>query len=71
MDQVEVYSYEGLLRGDTDISEAYELAEEAKKLMVEETTGQGVLETAEENASRSVQEMFSLVDYDVEVKFEE
>ncbi|TWT27598.1 DUF4230 domain-containing protein [Planomicrobium sp. CPCC 101110] len=71
MDQVEVYSYEGLLRGDTDISEAYELAEEAKKLMVEETTGQGVLETAEANAARSVQEMFNLVDYDVEVQFED
>lgn len=71
MDQVEVYSYEGLFRSGTDISEAYELAEEAKKLMLAETEGQGVLQTAEDNAARSVQEMFGLVDYDVTVEFEE
>ncbi|MGK7376540.1 DUF4230 domain-containing protein [Planococcus sp. 1R117A] len=71
MDQVEVYSYEGLFRSGADISEAYELAEEAQKLMLEETKGQGVLETAEENAARSVQEMFKLVDYDVKVEFKE
>lgn len=71
MDQVEVYSYEGLFRSGTDISEAYELAEEAKKMMLEETEGQGVLQTAETNAVRSVQEMFGLVDYDVTVKFKE
>lgn len=71
MDQVEVYSYEGLFRGDGDISEAFELAEEAKQLMLEETRGQGVLELAERNAARSVQEMFQLVDYDVTVEFED
>lgn len=71
MDQVEVYSYEGLFRSGADISEAYELAEEAKKLMLAETEGQGVLQTAEANAARSVQEMFGLVDYDVTVEFEE
>lgn len=71
MDQVEVYSYEGLFRGGGDISEAYELADEAKKLMLEETRGQGVLELAEQNAARSVEEMFQLVDYDVTVEFED
>ncbi|MDJ0330343.1 DUF4230 domain-containing protein [Planococcus sp. S3-L1] len=71
MDQVEVYSYEGLFRSGADISEAYELAEEAKKLMLQETEGQGVLQTAEDNAARSVQEMFGLVNYDVTVEFEE
>ncbi|EGA89996.1 hypothetical protein GPDM_08095 [Planococcus donghaensis MPA1U2] len=71
MDQVEVYSYEGLFRSGTDISEAFDLADEAKKMMLEETEGQGVLQTAETNAVRSVQEMFGLVDYDVTVKFKE
>ena len=70
-DQVEVFSYEGLFREKADISEAYELAEEAEKLMMEETTGQGVLELAEENAAQSVAEMFSLVEYEVTVEFEE
>jgi hypothetical protein len=70
-DQVEVFSYEGLFREKADITEAYDLAQEAEKLMMEETTGQGVLELAEENAARSVAEMFSLVEYDVTVEFEE
>lgn len=71
MDQIEVYSYEGLLRGDGDIAEAFDLADEAKKLMLEETRGQGVLELAESNAEKSVREMFKLVDYDVTIQFED
>ncbi|EPD51223.1 DUF4230 domain-containing protein [Paenisporosarcina sp. FSL H8-0542] len=70
-DQVEVFSYEGLFREKADITEAYELAAEAEKLMIEETTEQGVLQIAEENAARSVSEMFSLVEYNVTVEFEE
>lgn len=70
-DQVEVFSYEGVFREKADITEAFDLAKEAEKLMVEETTGQGVLERAQENAARSVSEMFSLVEYDVTVEFEE
>ena len=52
-DQVEVYSYEGLFRGEANIEEAYELAEEAKNLILEETAGQGVLATAESNAEKN------------------
>lgn len=70
LDQVEIYSYEGLFRDEADIAEAYELAEEAKTLMMEEVQGQGVLELAEENAARSVQDMFGLVDYDVTINFD-
>lgn len=70
-DQVEVYSYEGLFREKADIKEGYEIAETAKDMMIEETTGQGILELAEENAAESVTEMFQLVDYDVEVEFKE
>lgn len=70
-DQVKVFSSEGLFREKADITEAYELATEAEKLMKEEATEQGVLKVAEENAARSVSEMFSLVGYDVTVEFEE
>lgn len=70
MDKVEIYTNEGLLSGGRDFPEAYELAEEAKEMMLEETRGQGVLELAEKNAARSVEEMFQLVDYDVTVEFE-
>lgn len=70
-DQVEVFSYEGLFREKANIEEAYELAKEAERLMMEETTSQGVLKLAEENAAKSVADMFSLVEYDVTVKFKE
>ncbi len=70
-DQVEVFSYEGAFREKANIEEAYELAEEAETLMIEETSAQGVLELAEENAARSVADMFSLVDYQVTVEFKE
>jgi len=71
IDQVEGFSYEGLFREKADIKEGYEIAEDAKQMMIEETTGQGILELAEENAAKSVKEMFQLVDYDVEVEFKE
>jgi len=70
-EQVKVYTFEGLFRGQANMAESYELAEEAKVLMMEETTGQGVLELAEENAARSVSDMFALVEYDVTVEFKE
>lgn len=71
MDQVRVFSYEGLFRDKADISEAYDLAEEAQKLILKEAQDQGVLERAEENGERSVQEMFQLVGYDVSVEFKD
>ncbi|WP_241535997.1 DUF4230 domain-containing protein [Indiicoccus explosivorum] len=70
MDQVEVYSHEGLFRDEADVAEAFDLAEEAQAMMKEEATAQGVLELAQDNAERSVQEMFSLVGYDVTIQFE-
>lgn len=70
-DQVEVYSYEGVFRQKADIEEAYELAAEAKKLIVEEATGQGVLKTAQFNAEKTLSEMFSFAGYDVTIEFKE
>ena len=69
--KVQVFSSEGLFRSKPDITEAYGLAAQAKKQMTEEATTQGVLKTAEKNAEASISEMFSLVGYDVTVKFEE
>ncbi|MFE6166556.1 DUF4230 domain-containing protein [Viridibacillus arvi] len=70
-DHVQVFSSEGLFREKADISEAYELAKEAKKLMIEEATTQGVIDTAKSNAQSSVADMFALVGYDVTVEFKE
>lgn len=70
-DQVEVYSYEGLFREKANIEEAYELAAEAKELILEETAGQGVLLMAEKNAERTLREMFSFAGYDVTIEFKD
>lgn len=70
-DQVEVFSYEGLFREKANIEEAYELAEDAKKQIVLETTEQGVLQMAEENAEKTLREMFSFAGYEVTIDFKE
>ena len=70
-DKVEVYSYEGLFREKANIEEAYELAEEAKELILEETAGQGVLTMAQQNAEKTLKEMFSFAGYDVTIEFKE
>ena len=70
-DKVEVYSYEGLFREKANIEEAYELAAEAKELILEETAGQGVLIMAEKNAEKTLREMFSFAGYDVTIEFKD
>ncbi|MBK3495701.1 DUF4230 domain-containing protein [Viridibacillus sp. YIM B01967] len=70
-DNVQVFSNEGLFREKADISEAYELANEAKKQILEEATTQGVLNTAKKNVQSSVSDMFALVGYKVKVEFKE
>lgn len=70
-DQVEVYSYEGVFRQKADIKEGYEIADDAKKLIIEEATGQGVLQTAQFNAEKTLKEMFSFAGYDVTIEFKE
>jgi hypothetical protein len=70
-DNVEIYSHEGLFREKANIEEAYELAEEAKKLILEETAGQGVLQMAEKTAEKTLREMFLFAGYDVTIEFKE
>lgn len=70
-DKVEIYSYEGLFRDTANIEEAYELAAEAKELILEETAGQGVLQMAEKTAEKTLREMFLFAGYDVTIEFKE
>ncbi|KZE38477.1 hypothetical protein AV656_06110 [Bhargavaea cecembensis] len=70
-DEAEVYSQEGLFRERPDIQEGYELAEDAQKMIIEEATEQGVLIQARENAEKTLQQMYSLSGYDVQVEFKE
>lgn len=66
-----MYSYEGVFREKANIEEAYELAAEAKKLIVEEASGQGILQTAQHQAERTLEDMFSFTGYDVTIKVKE
>ncbi|MDV6379431.1 DUF4230 domain-containing protein [Sporosarcina sp. GW1-11] len=70
-DQVEVYSVKGLFRGKADIKEGYELANEAKTLIIEEALEQGVLQSAEVNAEKTLKDMFSFAGYTLEIEFKE
>lgn len=70
-DQVEVYSHEGVFREKANIEEAYELAAEAKELIVEEASGQRILQTAQQQAVRTIQDMFSFTGYDVTIELKE
>ncbi|WP_153730313.1 DUF4230 domain-containing protein [Sporosarcina obsidiansis] len=70
-DQVEVYSVEGLFRTKADIEEGYELANEAKNMIMEEASQQGVLQAAEKNAEKTLKEMFSFAGYELEIEFKE
>lgn len=70
-DQVKVYSIEGLLRDEASITEGFEIASEAQKLMVERAQSIGLLSLAETNAEKVLQDMFQLVEYEVTIEFEE
>ncbi|ARK22158.1 DUF4230 domain-containing protein [Sporosarcina ureae] len=70
-DKVEVYSVEGLFRGKADIKEGYELANEAKTVLMEEASEQGVLDSAEQNAVKSLKDMFSFAGYRLDIEFKE
>ncbi|MFD1205638.1 DUF4230 domain-containing protein [Sporosarcina contaminans] len=70
-DQIEMFSYEGLLRSKADIQEGYEIADEAKELIMEEAAAQGVLDMARYNAEKTLKEMFSFAGYDVTIEFKE
>lgn len=70
-DNVEVFTSEGLFREKVSIEKAYELADKAKNLIEEETKAQGVLQTAERNAEKTLQEIFSFAGYDVTIEFRE
>lgn len=70
-DQVEVYSMSGVFRGKADIREGYELANEAKTLIIEEASEQGVLQSAERNAVKTLKDMFSFAGYTLEIEFKE
>lgn len=71
LDKVQVFSSEGIFRSEATIKEGYDLAEQAQKEMLKEVEAEGLLTKAQDNAKESLKNMFGLVNYKVEVKFEE
>lgn len=71
LDKVKVFSSEGIFRDEATIKEGYDLANQAQKEMLKEVETEGLLTKAQDNAEESLKNMFGLVNYKVEVKFEE
>lgn len=71
LDKVKVFSSEGIFRDEATIKEGYDLANQAQKEMLKEVEAEGLLTKAQSNAEESLKNMFGLVNYKVEVKFEE
>lgn len=70
-EQVQAFSVEGIFREEVNWEEAYELAAEAKTLVLEEAKSQGLLQMAESNAEKTLKEFFSQMGYTVSVDYED
>jgi hypothetical protein len=69
MDKVTAFSDEGLFRGDVKWGEGFDLAAEAQKQAKDEAIEVGLLQSAEQNAQKVLQEFFSSLGYQAEITF--
>ena len=69
MDDIIVFSKEGIFRKEANSTEGFAYAAEAQQKMIEELTEQGLLQTAEENAEKALKEFFGHLNYEVSVTF--
>lgn len=67
MDKVMTFSDEGLLRGEVKWKEGFDLAAEAQSQIEMEAVDMGILQTAEKNAEKVLNEFFSNLGYSVKV----
>lgn len=70
-DEIDIYSYEGLLRTEAKIDEAYELAEAAKKEILRAAKEEGALELAEQHAEQFIQKALGIQDVQVEITWKD
>lgn len=68
-DQAQIYSSEGLFRGEASIDEGYDFADLAQKQIVKEAIEQGLLTSAEEQATRVIQTFLHQMGYKATVEF--
>lgn len=70
-EEIQAFSVEGIFRSEADWEEAYDLAAEAKMLVKEEAIAQGLLDTAEKNAEKTLKEFFTQLGYEVSIRYED
>lgn len=68
-DQVQLFSVEGVFRDEVNWEEAYQLADEAKAQVKKEAIQQGLLQTAEKNAKKTLTEFYQQLGYHVTIRF--
>jgi hypothetical protein len=68
-ENVKTFSVEGIFRNEVDWEEGFALAEVAKDLIQQEAIDQGLLETAEKNAEKSLKEFFKQLGYQVTIEY--
>ncbi|CAM3799616.1 DUF4230 domain-containing protein [Mesobacillus thioparans] len=63
MDQIRTFSDEGLLRGNVDWDEGFDLAAAAQEQIKQEALDSGILQKADENAQTVIKEFFGHIGY--------
>ncbi|WP_240189792.1 DUF4230 domain-containing protein [Bacillus sp. P14.5] len=68
-ENIKTFSVEGIFRSDVDWEEGFGLAQAAKELIQQEAIDQGLLQTAEKNAEKSLSEFFGQLGYKVTIEY--
>ncbi|WLR51855.1 DUF4230 domain-containing protein [Bacillus tianshenii] len=70
VDDVQLFSVEGVFRGEVKWDEGFAYAGEAKQQMTEEAEAMGLFTRAEDQAVKVLEEFFAKTGYDVEVEYQ-
>ncbi|MGD6966501.1 DUF4230 domain-containing protein [Rossellomorea vietnamensis] len=68
-ENIKTFSVEGIFRSEVDWEEGFGLAQAAKELIQQEAIDQGLLQTAEKNAEKSLKEFFGQLGYKVTIEY--
>ncbi|MHC0037524.1 DUF4230 domain-containing protein [Pseudoneobacillus sp. C159] len=69
MDKVQTYSEEGLFRSEVKWDEGFDLAAKANSAIENEATQMGLLEKAEESATKILTNFFNQLGYQIQIQF--
>jgi hypothetical protein len=68
-ENIKTFSVEGIFRSEVDWEEGFALAEVAKDMIQQEAVDQGLLQTAEKNAEKSLKDFFQQLGYKVTIEY--